>query len=369
MRRELLVGTFSTTIKLVGSEYAGPWLFTKFFGEGAEGIVYEVTPLDGAAREAKALKLTKGLPMFEMQTLHYSLRVHEELYPDHPLRMSAEARLELLTQEMFTMIDNHHLMLRVRFYKDLLTEIVTALVRMADEKKEKQEPVASLLEESPFCYWTDDNLVQQLEDDLDDELIVEEYRPLIEELLADIESAIARRQGDGSYVPLSRNPFFNLLGLYLENFISEHELHHIADSDDFGERLNVEHVLSIHRLVKLLYFRVINGRADGSRPPGSEEDRKTIKFAVVACRLVARVSGGRLLGMTRIWEARILLLDNETQFDVVESVLQSALGDLQEEVAAPKRSEALLLLADLFQDRDSEMAAEYRNQANQITDR
>src|SRR6185437_14082188 len=262
MRRQLLVGTFSTAMEFTGSEFSGPWLFTKFFGEDAEGIVFEVTPLDGAAADAQALKLVKGLPMFEMQTLHHSLRVHEELYPDHPLRMSAQARLELLTREMLTMIDNNHLMLRVRFYQELLTEIITALVRMAAERKERREPVAPLLEESPFCYWADDNLIQQLEDDLDEELIVEEYRPLIEELLPDIESAFARRQEDESYVPLSRNPFFNLLGLYLENFISEFELQHIGDSDEFGERLKLEHVLSIHRLAKLLYFRITNGRAD-----------------------------------------------------------------------------------------------------------
>jgi hypothetical protein len=277
--------------------------------------------------------------------------------------MSAEARLKLLTSEMLTMIDNPHLMLRVRFYQDLLTEIVTALVRMSEERQGERDWVASALEESPYRYWTDDNLQQQLEEDLDEELIIEEYRPFIEELLPEVEAAIIRRQSDESYVPLSRNPFFNLLGLYLESFISEDELHHIGDSDDFGDRLKLEHVLTIHRLVKLLYYRIVNGRENGSRPLGSDEDRKTVKLAVVACRLVAQVSGGVLLGMTRVWEGRILLLDSGARFEDVESVLRSALGDLQEESAASQRSQALLLLAELFQDRDPALAAEYRKQA------
>jgi hypothetical protein len=366
MRREYLVGVISTTMRLEGADYSGPWLFTKFLGEGAEGIVYEVAPLGGPAREPTALKLVKGLPMFEMQTLHHSLRVHEERYPDHPLRMSAEARLELLTREMLTMIDNPHLMLRVRFYRDLLSYIFLGLVRAADHKADQGEPIAPLLEDPAFREWTDDNLVQDLEDDLDDERIVEEYRPLIEELVADIEAAVARWQADGSFAPFSRNPIFNLLGLYLEDFINEPELRHITDSDDFGERLSLEHVLGILRLVRTLYLRLTGGGADKSRRQLTGDDRKTMRFAVVACHLLAQITGGRLLGMVRLWESRLLLLDEGTHFDVVEPVLQSALGDLQEESAAAQRSDTLLLLADLYQDRDPERAAEYRNQLQQI---
>ena len=229
MLRENLVGTIINFI-MEGEALPEELLLVEFMGEGAEGVVYAIARPDDPSKSDRVLKFRKNTPMFEMETLHYSLRLCEDLYPDHPLRMSAEQRLEMLKTEMLAKVDHGHLIFRIALYQGLFEETLAVLLSTCSETFAQKQPLGPLLDRSPARNWLDDNFLEYLSGLLDDDRIVEQHRPLFEQLRDDIQSAIVRWQSEVGYSPLSRNPFVNLLGLYAEGFISLDELLFISDS-------------------------------------------------------------------------------------------------------------------------------------------
>jgi hypothetical protein len=95
-----LVGT---VMKVGDSEDVG---LTEFLGEGATAVVYAYGAAESGAPSGNVVKIYKPRPWLEMETLHHSFRVHERLFPEHPLRMSPEDRLRRLTAEMMARIDS-----------------------------------------------------------------------------------------------------------------------------------------------------------------------------------------------------------------------------------------------------------------------
>lgn len=309
MLRENLVGVLIV-------ETDNPILLVDFLGEGAEGVVYEFAPLSDLAKRDQAIKLPKQLVLFEMETLHHGLRVHEELYPDHPLRMSAQKRLEMLTNEMLAKIDYGHFIFRVALYRQILDDTFVVLEKLCSDTFRRGESLAPVLDASPVLEWLDDNLVRRLEELLDDDLIFEQHRPLFEAVLTGVESGIARWQEAGSYFPLSRNPFFNLIGLHAEDFINHDELVHISRSPNFVARIVPRHVAGLFDLIATLYFH-LKGRLERGQRVMVENRRSGVDIAVAACGLLEHVGTEWFVGLARLWKARLLLLE-EAPFDVVE---------------------------------------------------
>jgi hypothetical protein len=160
MLRENLVGV----IVELGSEGEAPHpvVLVEFMGEGAESVVYAFAELDDPATSTRVLKFPKRNPMLEMETLHHRLRIHAEAYPDHPLLMSARARLDMLTAEMLVRVDNAHLLFSVGLYLRLLNATVEVLVRACTEPYARSEPLAPVLDGHPVREWFDDNLVHHI---------------------------------------------------------------------------------------------------------------------------------------------------------------------------------------------------------------
>jgi len=101
-----------------GEEAPQRWLLVQFMGEGADKVAYAIAPPDDPSNSDRVMRFWKhNNPVFEMETPHHGLRLREDLYPDHPLRMSPERRLEMLEREMLAKIDYGHLIFRVELYR------------------------------------------------------------------------------------------------------------------------------------------------------------------------------------------------------------------------------------------------------------
>jgi hypothetical protein len=361
--RENLVGVI---IEFVGDndQAAESLLLVEFKGEGAESVVYTFAKLEDLSKADWVIKFPKNAPWLEMETLHHSLRVHEELYPDHPLRMSAAARLEMLTDEMLARIDYGHLVFRIELYRDLLGRSVDVLARSCAEAFERGEPLGPILDNSPADNWVDDNLLQYLEDLLDEDMVIEERRSLIEALVDEIPSTIQRRQAAGKYFPLSRNPLVNLVGLHAEGFISEDELRSISRSPGFVGRLLPQHPEGLFDLIATLYF-YLRSQLESDVAAVAESAKSSVSHAISACDLLADVAHAQVLGRARLWKAYLLLLV-DTPYEVIEPLATSALDLLDGPDCLADRHDALMLLAGLCADLDPARSTEYDLEAQQI---
>jgi hypothetical protein len=363
MLRENLVGV----IVELGSEGEAPHpvVLVEFMGEGAESVVYAFAELDDPATSTRVLKFPKRNPMLEMETLHHRLRIHAEAYPDHPLLMSARARLDMLTAEMLVRVDNAHLLFSVGLYLRLLNATVEVLVRACTEPYARSEPLAPVLDGHPVREWFDDNLVHHIGELLDEDSIVEEHRPLLERVRDEIESGIPRWRAAGTYFPLSRNPLVNLIGLYAEDFISNDEMHHISGTNDFAARLAPEHVNGLFDLIASLYFH-FKGRLTGGTARAAATARRDLHVGPAACDLLAALGSRYLTGLSRLWKARHLLLADDPDRAEIQRIARSALELFDTAEAGRDRQATFLFLAELTWDTDREAAQSYLLEADRI---
>lgn len=362
MLRENLVG-------VVVEATDDPVLLVEYLGEGVEGVVYAFSPMTDLTQQDRAVKLPRGLAMFEMDTLHHGLRVHHDLYPNHPLLMNPEQRLAMLTEEMLSRIDNGHALFRVALYRRILDDVLVVLEQQCAGVFRRGAPLGPELDASPSREWLDDNLARRLGDLLADDLIVPQHRAFFEAVLAEVESGIARWQAAGSYAPLSRNPFFNLLGLHAEDFIDYDELVHISRSPAFVARLVPQHLHGLFDLIATLYFHLKGRLGDGKRVM-VENKRSGVQLAVAACELLAHAASvcigyRHLVGLASLWQARLLLLD-DAPIDSVEPLALAALDALREPTALRDRHDALVLLAGLYQHTDPQRMVDLLNEALRI---
>ncbi|WP_037604897.1 RIO2 family protein [Streptacidiphilus rugosus] len=304
MRREHLVGAVTSGLRLgsfdedVEAPGAQEWVLTAFLGEGAEGVAYLAVPLADPAAQPVVLKLFRDLPMFVMETLHHSLRVHEELYPDHPLRMSSDERLVLLTGEMLAEVDTPRLRVPLRLHAELRRRVVVMLALACGAAFLAQEPIGPVLASSGLDAVVDESIADHIEDQLDDELFVEDARPLLTYIVAGLRESAARPAAS-----LFGNPLAVLLGLYAEDFISREELEHIAGTADFADRLRPQHSTAMLHLIRLFHAYLAQ-QLDDDAPWSEVSGRDPLDVAAVACRLVARCGTGPERELAAQWESR-----------------------------------------------------------------
>jgi hypothetical protein len=362
MLREHFVGTMFQA-DLTGQpgwpDGEGWVLVTAFLGEGAEGVVLEITPLHHPIKVPGALKFFKPDSFLEMQTLHHRFTVHTGLYPDHPLAMSAEDRLVMLKNEMMPKVDDGHLVFRIALYREIIDATVTIL---ANTFAEATGPVP--LDEFPAREWLDDNVVHRIAELLDEDQVASEFRAPLEQALPELEHTISRWQAAGTYTPVSRNPLVSLTGLLLEDFINHDEYLFLSRSPEFAAKVAPGHVRDFFEAIATIYYRLSQHSKAG---PGNRTPAH-IKAAVSACDLLLDVGAlvpGRAewyAALANAWKARFLMLADEP-LDTVEPLLLSALetwgrlGDLAQ------CHDALKFLAAAHWPANPEATARYLNAA------
>jgi hypothetical protein len=168
----------------------------------------------------------------------------------------------------------------------------------------------------------DDNLLGQLKQLLEEDNINQEYVPFTEYLVEVIEANIAKWCSSGTYYPFSSNPFYNLLGLWLERFINDEELDHIAADPRLLTEASIATVEGLWWFATILYNRASNQleRIREEAPNASVQQRTESdamerveqegRACVRACELVAALAGAvasenkRLHGLADYWRAK-----------------------------------------------------------------
>jgi hypothetical protein len=213
--RKDLVGTVMR-IRLCQNEHVSEreFLLVKFLGEGTTAVVYEVAALEeGPSKTAEAMKLFKPRPFLEMSVLHHSFRVHEKLYPNHPLLMEPRERMRRLTEEMLTRVLSPRFEFRVELYREIMETAIEGLARQYAQRYENGELVISDLSEDPAVRpRLDENLLYRVRQLLDEGNIVQKFVPFFEFLVEAMPKLIDRWKQEGSYSPFSSNVLYNLLG-------------------------------------------------------------------------------------------------------------------------------------------------------------
>jgi len=200
-------------------------LIVKFLGDGTTDVFYGIALLEDPSKDDKVIKLFKPLSFLEMSVLHHSFRVHEKLYPNHPLLMEPQERLRRLTEEMVGRVLSTRFEFRVEIYRDIMETAIQGLARQYAHRYEKGQLVINdLIEDSALTPRIDENLLYRIRELLDEDAIVHEYVPFFEFLLDAIPKLIERWIHEGGYSPFSSNVLYNLLGLKIEDFINEEEL-------------------------------------------------------------------------------------------------------------------------------------------------
>lgn len=205
MRREYLVGTV-TEMDVVqfkdGKRETARYLLTKLLGEGAEVVAFAVRRID-IPQYNLVLKFPKSAPCLEMQALNYKFEVHEELYPHHPLRMSPDARLDLLRAEILSYAILDHLIFRFEVYRDLIAKTVMLIRRDLRRSFDVGEPLEGELDRPSIRPFIDRNMALHLESLIDEGRIEEEDRPFFDGVLAAIRRNIGKWESLGCHMPVS----------------------------------------------------------------------------------------------------------------------------------------------------------------------
>ena len=369
-------------------------LLDGFEGEGADKLAYSNVPLDETDPKPTVILFVKPQPFLEMRVLNYKFRVHAEKYPDHPLLMDPERRMELLIEEMMERVRSPRFEYRVPLYRGLLEIALTVLAREFARRFAAGELPEDFLENSAARVRIDENLLQVIEEYLEEDKIQKEFVDFFEHVKVAARSSIARWKSRGLYAPLSTNPLYNLLGLKIEGFINDEELGRIADTADFRALVTLPQIEGLFDFVTQVYFRARglmlgfysvptlaeaheaakreearepDGGGDDPKDPGSEDDRFVKKMerdrkarlvrqhldaGLLGCSLLANIAGQaacdrpKFRGLVGLWEASLLALLGGNE-DRARKSLEAALGELTGPDTLADRHDVLLKLAGL----------------------
>jgi hypothetical protein len=375
MRREYLVGTV-TEMDVVqfkdGKRETARYLLTKLLGEGAEVAAFAVRRID-IPQDNLVLKFPKSAPCLEMQTLNYEFQVHEELYPDHPLRMSPDARLDLLRTEILSYAILDHFIFRFEIYRDLIAKTVMLIRRDLKQSFDADEPLEDKLDRASIRPFIDRNMALHLEGLIDEGRIEEEDRPFFDGVLAAIHRNIGKWESSGCHMPVSRNLLANLVGLHSEKFINDVELLAIVDSAECAAMITPAHVDGLFRLGTILhsyaqgeyeFYKEVRERQGDEADSEIQWSRKAHETEVVAVawqkardaaliafRLLEEVATKQTglqyyVGVARLWRARTTMIDDK---ELVEAGL-IAMSAMEERLSIEDLHDALLVLSRSMRD-------------------
>jgi hypothetical protein len=343
-------------------------VLTEFVGEGNTAIVFAVAPRSDPADGKWVLKLFKPDVRFEMTVLHHSLRIAEELFPQHPLLMPPEERMRRLADEMLGRIASDGVVMRVDVFRLMLTRTIEVLAHHFYERFRSGTLAKGFLDElGAVKAMIDDNLAVEIESMLDRDAIVEDARPFVEHCLEAIRERIAREKREKVYHPLSANPLFKLLGLHLLDFISGDELSEITNTEKFRFALTVDRVSDLSEAVSILYFLASWAR---KQPKRDDAYKQAETAAIAAARyldaLAAKLEPARLdlSGFAKNWHARTLLL-SEKRAEAL-AVFEDALAILTNTESLRERHDTLADLARLLAESDADRARSYAHEARRI---
>jgi hypothetical protein len=341
------------------------YLINQFMGEGAESVVFGIAPLDDPTNNKWVIKLHKTTPAMEMDTLHYSLRVHEGLYPNHPLRMSPQDRMRKLTGEIMRRMRTERVTFRVEAYSDLLEQTLIVLAQQFADKYEAGTLQNDFLKSPILRESIDDSLLYRIQEVLDEDQIEPRYRDFFGFVAEQMERQLPSLEASGEILPLSKNPLYGLLGFHLAGFISDKELFAIASDAEFRSVLKPFHLDNFFQLIAMLFYTA-SGHA---RNPSALRTA-----AISACDLLEYVAGlyGQLnrhsIGLSKFWKAKICLLEQKDP-DAVSVGLEAALPFLDEPGSLPDRHDVLIELVSLYETSKPDRALEYIDEAQQIEER
>lgn len=365
MLRENMVGTILdvNATRLDGSGVIGSVLLTGFAGEGAEMVVYSIAPLDDPHNGHQVVKFPKSHPFLHMETLHHKFTVHAELYPDHPLLMSADERLARLTTEMITKITRGHLMLQVEFYRELVDQLIAFLATRFAEAAAAGETVS--LDTLPQRGWLDGHVVHRATEFLNEDLIIETFSPHVERMVTELARCIGRWQREGTYHPVSDSPLVGLVGLVLDGYISSDEMHHIALSAEFGALLTPPHRQGLLDLI-IAAFHQLHPRGKTL----TDSANSVVSTMLDACALLEKIgaTSPRHVASAQTWRARLLMLQN-IPVDVVDPLLHAALTAWSDLGETDEIHDVLTDLAQVHAPTDRAKAAAYLARAKRLIQR
>jgi hypothetical protein len=366
MPREHLVGTIIKFKSDEGGEEE--FVLIEFAGEGADKVVFATAHVKDLSPTGHVIRIWKPSPFLEMDTLHYSLRIHEA-YPNHPLRMSPEERMRRLTSEMIRRIQTEHLIFRVDAYRDILDSTLIVIARECNQRFSTGALTDNFLDESPAIKEVvDECFLHHVSELLESDQIAEEYRELFEFVAARTRPTIERWKATLDYHPFSENPLFNLLGLFLEDFINEGELFAIVNSDVFTGMVKSADLKGLFELIATLHFCTAS-KFNGERrtEESKQKARAGLQATLAACNLLEYCANRpdwrdrHLLGLAKLWKARTCYLSGETS-EKTQGFLEAALQDLTEPRSLPDRHDALIELLNfrsaLTDDRISQVVRE-----------
>jgi hypothetical protein len=248
MKRDHLVGT----IMHAGTPAA--MLLLEFLGEGSTSVAYAFgDPVDGTPSD-EVVKILKPVAWLEMETLHHDFAVHERLYPNHPLLMTAEQRFARLEAEILERIAAGRVIHRVSSYSYVLERTLTALRNTYFDAYAEAALTADRLGQHPgIRLFLDGNLEGAIQDRLDESGFVEKYEDFFAQVVALIPQAIEVLKKEGIYRPIARNPIASLAGLRVVDFVSAQEMARIASGAQFRSRIEPGHLSDAIGFGEVLY--------------------------------------------------------------------------------------------------------------------
>lgn len=356
-------------------------ILVEFVGEGNESIVFGIAPLDDPQSRKWVMKFLKPEPMFEMTVPHYSIRIAEKLYPNHPFLMPPEERMRRLTDEMLGRIESEGSLFGLSAFQDMLFSTIVMFANQFFERFQAGSLPASWMNEidKAFLPMLDENLVVKIESMLDDEAFIEEAQPFYEQITEEIQDWIAAAKKEAVFSPFSRNRLFKLLGLHLEDFINWEELLAITDSEQFRPALAGVEVTRFSQIVSTLYFRTLSHKDKLKKTPKGELDQAHAEYddlyegSIAAARYLDAVSVKyhaqlpHLTAFAKNWHARTLLLEGKSAEAqaLYEEVLKLPITD----ESILERHDAFLDLSELLARSNRKRSKEYAREAAQIRQR
>jgi hypothetical protein len=331
---------------LVGTIYgSGPEavVLIEFLGEGAVAVVYETGRIADLSPTGFVLKFVKPQPFLDMETLHYSLSIHDA-YPNHPLRMTPQERMRNLSAEMIAKMKRERTVFATSAYRDILgvtlTVLATELPTAGDLDETRLDDVRSV------AGFVDDALLHHIQVRLEEEEIVDGYVPFFERLVEIIPRTISRWKAAGRYHPIWENAFVRLLGFNLEDFINTAELRHIATTKEFVAFSAESRLDELFDLGTTLHFR-----AEGQARNAKEDARLAGKASQALWSFLEFIaslphwSSKHYVGLARLWRARGLSVESG-RTPTVKALIESALEKLTDDCSLGDRHDALIDLLE-----------------------